>query len=526
LTEKLADADFSARAIAEVNEALLARGDEVQPEKWYGYYADVRNRTSEIALDRIVSALDSVAPHEPLEIVLPDDLAEPFRRRHPDFSGSVVTPPGISRLEHFWEREARWGYSLVRTVVGLARLLRLRLGRRTGADGTRTLVARSDVYRRLDGAWGDPNTASLVAAARSEGHEVTEICYPHTGGARWRNLWQFVNDSGCLSFEGAYVAAWMTRPLAHDSPLDIAGRASRLVLRAVRPGQAFVSGEYSRFRKALVEEAKRSGATVAGVQHGVVHSRHPGYTFPSSILMELKPDYFLAHGQAYVEVLRSIDYANDTRVLCAGHPAMPTLPAGPPKRDGDSRERVLLITSQPTSRHDIRRALMACVPPDVEEYLRTHVRCVVKLHPSFERQDGFYDMHAGRYPFRDFQVEHVGVDLFDLFRSCDLHVSFTSTCLQEALAMGIPCVELLRPPQDFSFSREFGSYLPEGLLNTTSADGLLLSVVESLRAKGRQRLSQEDVARCRDLFAAPLRLEEAIAKVADTRHSELEPDPS
>lgn len=515
LAKELANEDFAARGIAEVNDELRLRGTDVQREDWYSYYIDVRHRTSDIALEGIVSALGSSAPQELLEIVLPHRLLETFRRRHPEYAGRIVVASGKGRLESLPGTAFRWGYSVVRAVLGLARLVRLRLGRPTGDDRDRILVARSDVYRRLEDGWGDPNTASLVASARSAGRDVAEVCYPHVGGAGWRNLWQFVIDRGCLSFEGAYVAARMMRPLATGSRLEVARRASQLVLRAVRPGQAFVSGEYSRFRKALVEEAKASGATVAGVQHGVVHSQHPGYTFPSGILTELKPDYFLAHGQAYVEVLRRIDYASDTRVLCAGHPTMPALPAGPSKRDGDSGERVLLITSQPTSRHDIRQALMAHVPPDVEEYLRTQVRCVVKLHPSFERPDGFYDIHAGRYPFRDFRVEHVGVDLFDLFRSCDLHVSFTSTCLQEALAMGIPCIELLRPPQDFSFSREFGSYLPEGLLNSASTDGLLLSLVESLRAKGRQRLSVEDVARCRDLFAAPLRLEEAIAVVTD-----------
>lgn len=518
LAEDLANADFAARAIAEVNEGLLARGGEVRREEWYGYYANIRDRASEIALDRIVSALGSVAPHQPLEILLPEGLADRFRSRHPDFSGSVVTPPGIGRLAQFRETVSRWGYSLVRAVLGLARLVWLRLGRRTGEEN-RILVARSDVYRRLEGAWGDPNTASLVAMARSEGRHVIEICYPHTGGARWQNLWQFVNDPGCLSFEGAYVAARMARPLARDSRLDVARRASELVLRAARPGQAFVSGEYSRLRKALVEEARKSGVTVAGMQHGVIHSRHPGYTFPSGILAELKPDYFLSHGKAYVEVLRRIGYAEDTRVLCAGHPTMPPLPTQPLDQDDlDDGLQVVLITSQPTSRHDIRRALTTQLPADMEEYLSSHVRCIVKLHPSFERLDGFYEMNVSRYPFREFRVEHVDADLFDLFRSCDLHVSFTSTCLQEALAMGIPCLELLRPPQEFSFSHEFGSYLPDGLLHSAEAGGLLAAVVERLRMKGRQRLSSEDVARCRTLFAAPLRLEEALTAVTAGDH--------
>lgn len=526
LAEELADEDFAARSIAEVNDHLRFRGADVQREDWYSYYIDVRHRSSEIALEGIVSALGSLAPHEPPEIVLPDSLGESFRRRHPDFTGRIVVAAGKGRRERLSGTAFRWGYSVVRAVLGLARLVRLRLGRRTGEDSDRILVARSDVYRRLEDGWGDPNTAALAATARSAGRNVAEISYPHVGGARWQNLWKFVNDHECLAFEGAYVAARIMRPLARESRLEVARRASQLVLRAVRPGQAFVSGEYSRFRKALVEEAKRSGVTVAGVQHGVVHSRHPGYTFPSGILTELKPDYFLAHGQAYVEVLRRIGYANDTRVLCAGHPSMPPTPAGQTKLDGDAEERVVLITSQPTSRHDLRQALTVRIPPDVEEYLRSQVRCVVKLHPSFERPDGFYDLHASRYPFREFRVEHVGVELFDLFRSCDLHVSFTSTCLQEALAMGVPCVELLRPPQDFSFSREFGSYLPDGLLNSASTGGLLLSVVESLRTKGRQRLSVEDVAHCRDLFAAPLRLEEALAAVTDGNHTGLEPDPS
>ena len=527
LAEALADADFTGRAIAEINEELLGRGSgEVNREEWYSYYVDVRNRASEIALRGIVSVLGSVAPHEPLEIVLPDGLVEAFRRRHPDFSGSVVTEAGNGRLARFPGTAFRWGYSGVRAVLGLARLVRLRLARRTGAAGDRILVARSDVYRRLEDTWGDPNTASLVATARSAGRDVTEICYPHVGGARWRNLWQFVNDRGCLAFEGAYVAARMMRPLASESRLEVARRASRLVLRAVRPGQAFVSGEYSQFRKALVEEAKKGGVTVAGMQHGVIHSRHPGYTFPSGILAELKPDYFLSHGKAYVEVLRRIGYAEDTRVLCAGHPTMPPSPARPSEPGGsDDGGQVVLITSQPTSRHDIRRALSSPVPPDVEEYLRSRVRCIVKLHPSFERPDGFYVSHAGRYPFREFQVEHVDVDLFDLLRSCELHVSFTSTCLQEALAMGIPCIELLRPPQEFSLSHEFGSYLPDGSLQSAPTDGLLVAVVEQLRTMGRL-LSSEDAARCRELFAAPLRMEAAIMAVTDGSGPVLEPDPS
>jgi hypothetical protein len=92
--------------------------------------------------------------------------------------------------------------------------------------------------------------------------------------------------------------------------------------------------------------------------------------------------------------------------------------------------------------------------------------------------------------------------------------------------MGIPSIELLRSPQEFSLSHEFGSYLPNGLLHSAGTDRLLIAIVELLRTRGRRRLSSEDAARCRELFAAPLRLEAAIQAVTDGSSPSLEPDPA
>lgn len=526
LRSRLRDDQYTLRAIGQLNSQLHGRG-EVIPDDWFGYHSDVRDRASDLALDRIVAELVTAAPEERVVIEFRRQaVLDRFRDRHPKFEGDTVVR---QRTKFAWavaHRCLRWGYLTVRALVGLFRSVRLALGpSRRGV-----LVARSDVYRRTKERWGDPVTASLAAALRRDDRPVVEITYPHVGGVGWTNLWCYLRDGGCLSFEGVFVAAFLLRWLdgpdqyavegywdGEDAPsmyLRAGGIAARWLVRTLNPCHVVVAGEYSRLRKLLVAAARRTGATVAGVQHGVVHSGHPGYTFPGGILSHLKPHVFLAHGAAYTEVLRGVGYNEDTDVVKIGHPYMSFGEASASNRmDARRKGRQVVITSQPNARRELRRALLSSVPDDLASYLRAEVDCVLKLHPNFERPDGFYASRAQEYPFRAFRIEHVDVDLAELLRASDAHVSFTSTCLQEALAMGVPCVELVAPPQEYSFTREFGQFLPEGSVVSAPAEELLVELARLLREQDDPRLTPDSMERCRELFAARLQVADAVRAV-------------
>jgi hypothetical protein len=280
---------------------------------------------------------------------------------------------------------------------------------------------------------------------------------------------------------------------------NIYKNVSQFILKTTSPSEVFAVGEYSKARKILIGQAGLKNVTTIGIQHGVIHSNHPGYTFPGGILTRRKPDYFLAHGSAYCNTLNEIGYTDDTRVLCYGHPSV-VQKTDHEDNYSDEHEKVL-ITSQPTYRQKLINTLTTDVDFSIRSYLNDTI-ILVKPHPNYENKSDFESLI--RDCFLNVNIVDPSCNLVELIKRSDIHVSYTSTCIQESISLGTPTLELINYPQTYRFSDEFGDLIPQRLVYSTKIENIFLGIKELIESVRGTPISESDIVLCRRLFASEI----------------------
>lgn len=424
---------------------------------------------------------------------------------------------------NMWRKVELYICLLIRMFVGLWRAILIDVNQ----EESSMLLVRSSVYREFGGTHGDPNIICIKEYLDGEGYKTYELTYPHQFGLSYNDAISFIKDSYSLSFEGICLLIYLSKIASYTNELlnlvtdnegvshikfNYGKRVANWVLNEIGSRYVFVVGEYSTLRKILISSLGDNSVTTIGVQHGVLYRSHPGYTFPPGVFSDMKPDYFLVHGKAYESILNKIGYSRDTEVLCMGHPSEPIQYNNTPNYYDNGLKRVV-ITSQPASRRGIYLALTSDVSNHVREYLESSVECILKPHPNSHGAKDFFSGVGSDGYFKDFRVISSRSNTIDIISRSDLHVSHTSTCIQESVSVVTPTIELRIPPQYYSFTNNFKGEIPDGLIITSSVDDLLYKVYQLLNSAWEP--SRTDQANVADLFAAPLNIDGVISSIVD-----------
>lgn len=538
--EQLRNVDVLKEAITIVNSHIEELGENCPDIVWFVYQDIVRAIASSIAIHRIIDATNVIGVGSETVILCGDIRRFRAVNSCSEFHGRVVqAKPSLERYaSRFTSELKRFCYAAARVFVSIPRLARSKL-----MGGECDLVTvKNDQFVRHSTGFGDPNIDPVVDYVHSASFRIASLSYPSLEPPTMRNLWEFLGTKEAdifVAYEAFYAVTAVRRllcPRAFRKRVEEALRSlysfverwplvqthdfraiihrvvlsedsARRALRVLSPKNIVLTGEYSKGLKTLVSVARSAGIRVFALQHGVIYRNHPGYAFPAKILSNHKPSVFLTHGEVYSEILRCAGYEQDSEIITLGHPQLGAVSRSLSMFNERSEEsdKCVLVTSQPGSRYALRRALTRDVPAHIEAYLRQNVHCIIRPHPKHERDIAFYRQVEDRYPFKSLTFDQFG-DLQKLLQRADIQVSFTSTCIQEGLALGLPVIEVIELPQSYSFGSEFGGRIPFSFGASTTPEHLLETLYETLAEyDARPFFSQEEVFELKRLFASTFR---------------------
>ncbi len=178
-------------------------------------------------------------------------------------------------------------------------------------------------------------------------------------------------------------------------------------------------------RETLLEACDDLGITTVELQHGVIHSHHLGYSYPSPRSKEHFPDYLFTWGEFWNN---QVEYpVSDERVIPIGYPYLNQRMKN--YSDVDSEDMILFI-SQGTIGNQLSKLAV-----EVSESNRIDFDVVYKLHP------GEYGRWKEAYPWLEDSnvtvIDSSTPPLYKLFARASAQVGVGSTALYEGLAFDL-----------------------------------------------------------------------------------------
>jgi len=201
------------------------------------------------------------------------------------------------------------------------------------------------------------------------------------------------------------------------------------LLRQVDPELLVLVVSYGRGMKILIEVAKDLDIPVVELQHGVIHTEHAGYDYPSDVEIGLFSDWLLTFGEFWTTQAQiPID---SERIMPVG---FPWLEAHIERVGPVSPRDHLLFISQGTVGERLSQLAVACA---ADRRISSNV--IYKLHP------GEADRWREAYPWLiDSDVTVVDgktPTLYELFAEARAQVGVGSTAIYEGLCFDLETYE-------------------------------------------------------------------------------------
>src|SRR5271166_1259657 len=217
---------------------------------------------------------------------------------------------------------------------------------------------------------------------------------------------------------------------------------------------------YAPGRHGEIAAARELGLPVVELQHGVIGSHCPDYTWPHDLRpckaeMPL-PDRIAVFGPAFRDlVLRSV-FWSAAEVVATGAAAMEAHRSGAPtgsRHDGPLR--IVFMTQSPTRAAAIAFWRDLVASPD---FVARDYQVAFKVHPEETHEIEAYQSLVRSAPER-LSLLAADVNPIDAMLAADVVVSYNSMALIEALALGRAAVSICGGPIPEGFAGTFG--LPE-----------------------------------------------------------------
>jgi hypothetical protein len=208
------------------------------------------------------------------------------------------------------------------------------------------------------------------------------------------------------------------------------------VLTQVRPQAVLIRCGYGRFPMALSQACREHDIPSIELQHGLITAYLPAYrrTTPTTN-RDCVPEYLLAQGDIYANMVREGNLFDHTKVFSTGYPYLE-------KKLGEKQEnqklkqsfsrfpRNLLFTSQWIVAAEVQQFMVSVA--DILEQQHLDVGILFKPHP-YDRND-YSQMRQHRHLMLVDKYE----DTFKLFALADIHSTVYSTSGLEAMAFAVP----------------------------------------------------------------------------------------
>ncbi|MBE3137499.1 MAG: CDP-glycerol glycerophosphotransferase family protein [Thermoplasmata archaeon] len=208
------------------------------------------------------------------------------------------------------------------------------------------------------------------------------------------------------------------------------------ILKKIKPKAVLIRCGYGRFPMALSQACRELGIPPIELQHGLITAYLPAYrrTTPTTN-KDCIPEYLLAHGEIYANIVRNGNLFDKEKVISTGYPYLqrtlmerkitPSL-----KQTFSPFPHNILFTSQWIVAAEIKDFVIKVA--DQLEQTHMNIGILFKPHP-YDKND-YADLRKNRHIILVDKYE----DTFKLFGLADIHSTVYSTSGLEAMAFGIP----------------------------------------------------------------------------------------
>lgn len=198
-----------------------------------------------------------------------------------------------------------------------------------------------------------------------------------------------------------------------------------ILVDKIQPSLAIVVVSYGPEKETFIEVCKSREIPVVELQHGTIHDKHMGYSYPLNKDKNTFPDYLLTWGKHWGENTELP--ISDDRIIPVGFPYLER--SVKEYKDADT-ERQIIFISQGTIGEQLSKFAV-----HVSEHSGIDYDIIYKLHP------GEYDRWQEEYPWlMNANLEIFGESappLYQLFAKSSVQVGVNSTALYEGLCFDL-----------------------------------------------------------------------------------------
>jgi hypothetical protein len=208
------------------------------------------------------------------------------------------------------------------------------------------------------------------------------------------------------------------------------------ILKKIKPKAVIIRCGYGRFPMALSQACRELGIPPIELQHGLITAYLPAYRRATPTKnKDCIPEYLLAHGEIYAEMVRNGNLFDKDKVISTGYPYLQRTLIGrktPPalKQSFSPFPHNILFTSQWIVATEIKDFIIKVA--DQLEHTHINIGILFKPHP-YDKND-YTDLRKNKHIILIDKYE----DTFKLFSLADIHSTVYSTSGLEAMAFGTP----------------------------------------------------------------------------------------
>ena len=208
------------------------------------------------------------------------------------------------------------------------------------------------------------------------------------------------------------------------------------ILKKIKPKAVLIRCGYGRFPMALSQACRELGIPPIELQHGLITGYLPAYrrTTPTTNT-DCIPEYLLAHGEIYANMVRNGNLFDKDKVISTGYPylqhiLMQRKKTSSLKQTFSPFPHNILFTSQWIVATEIKDFVIKVA--DQLEQTHMNIGILFKPHP-YDKND-YTDLRKNKHIILIDKYE----DTFKLFSLADIHSTVYSTSGLEAMAFGTP----------------------------------------------------------------------------------------
>lgn len=220
---------------------------------------------------------------------------------------------------------------------------------------------------------------------------------------------------------------------------------SKLILGIMKP--RFIILVSSEGHLGMISAAKELNIPVIEQQHGLITQSHPIYDWPAYLKSNrsklLTPDFIFLYGNYWKEILLQSGYWGSDQLLSVGSFKFSLKTKNIIYPEKHNYITILYSANPRLEVFEINffNDLLRLLTKEVD------VKVIIKLHPKTNTKSKWNELMN---KYNDIFEVFLGseIDIFDLFKFCDIHLSAYSFAVFESLAMNIPTFIF----QDFDFA--------------------------------------------------------------------------